>query len=160
MQNTEDARGQARLLIVGDDPEVAELLDNVLGGEGYAVERVVGETDLVGLVRQHRPDLLVLDLGGGTDEEGRYQQLDALRADERAAQVPVLTLSTRDSLAEGALASYTVKASIAAPFELAELLAAVRQALEEPPLAAVVAGVAPDQAPPAGLALAERLLAK
>jgi hypothetical protein len=72
----------------------------------------------------------------------------------------VLTLSTRPSLAAEALASYTVKASLEAPFELADLLAAVRDALREPPLAAVVPEAATDAEVPAGVALAARLLAR
>src|SRR5436190_11355577 len=156
-----DARGPRRILIGGDDPEIVELLDNVLGSAGYALQTVVGLANLVDLVRRQQPHLLVLDLDrDDLTGDAHFPTLDALRADPQAAQVPVVTLSTRPAHAEEALTSYTVKATLAAPFELDELFAAVRQALDEPPPVGKVAAAALEEAVPTGVALAARLLAE
>lgn len=54
--------GPPRVLIIEDDPEVVDLLTEILEGEGYAV--TVAEDGLEGLMklRTAQPDLAVLDI--------------------------------------------------------------------------------------------------
>jgi CheY-like chemotaxis protein len=158
---SKSARGQRRLLIGGDDPDIVELLDTVLALEGYATQAVVGLAHLVSAARQQQADLLVLDVDWqDLTDQTDYPVLDALRADPQTAHVPVVALSTRPERADVARTSYTVRASLVAPFELADLLAAVRQALDEPPLVAELGPAAPGGDVPTGVALAARLLAE
>jgi CheY-like chemotaxis protein len=130
---------------------VASLLED----EGYTAESLSETPDVVAEARRRRPDLLIVDLGRGSDQA--YQVLDALRVDSSTRQIPVLALSTLEAVADAALASFNVRATLAMPLRLEDLTAKVRQALGEPPL---YAQLAPDAPPPGALAQAERILAE
>lgn len=109
------------LLIVEDNPGMAELLREYLGAHGYAVTTVSdGHTGLRQALHL-KPDLIVLDvmlpgLGG----------LEVLRQLRCEANTPVLMLTARDGEADKVLAlelgadDYVTK-----PFSMAELLARV-----------------------------------
>src|SRR5690348_12684306 len=59
---TEAAGGTARILVVDDDPTVAEVVTGYLHRAGYVVDRADdGPTALI-RAAAHRPDLVVLDL--------------------------------------------------------------------------------------------------
>ncbi len=116
-------RSEARILIVEDDEGIGANLQRALASDGIDVEwgRTVAEA--ASLARQHRPDLVLLDLGL-PDGDG----LDFCRA-LLAAQpaLPIIMLTARDAeidvvvgLDSGAV-DYVTK-----PFRLAELAARVR----------------------------------
>ena len=52
----------ATILIVDDDPSIGNLLEEALTKEGYAVLRAYSGTEAVLLLRQTRPDLVLLDM--------------------------------------------------------------------------------------------------
>ena len=117
----------ATILIVDDDPSIGNLLEEALTKEGYAVLRAYSGTEAVLLLRQTRPDLVLLDmmLPGLSGEE----VLPHLKG------VPVIVVSAKidvddkvGMLLRGA-ADYVTK-----PFDIRELLARIavqlRQAAE------------------------------
>jgi two-component system, response regulator PdtaR len=114
-------------VVIGEDEAIVRLdLKEILEEEGY---EVVGETgrgdEAVALVREHRPDLAILDIKmPGMDGLAAAREISA----GRAAAVLVLTaFSQRDLIEEardsGAL-GYVVK-----PFQKAELVPAIEVAL-------------------------------
>jgi two-component system response regulator MprA len=120
---------QARVLIVEDDDDIAQVLQRSLRLEGYDT-RIAGDGEAaLGAANDFVPDLVVLDLGlpkiDGMDVARR------LRADD---DVPILMLTARDALearVEGLDAGaddYLVK-----PFERQELLARLRALLRRRP---------------------------
>jgi DNA-binding response OmpR family regulator len=52
----------ATILIVDDDPSIGNLLEETLKKEGYSVLRAYSGTEAVLLLRQTRPDLVLLDM--------------------------------------------------------------------------------------------------
>jgi Response regulators consisting of a CheY-like receiver domain and a winged-helix DNA-binding domain len=117
----------AEILIVDDDLNIGNLLEEALTKEGYAVLRAYSGTETVLLLRQARPDLVLLDmmLPGLSGEE----VLPYLKG------IPVIVVSAKvdvddkvGMLLRGA-ADYVTK-----PFDLRELLARIavqlRQAAE------------------------------
>lgn len=80
-----------RVLVIDDDPFVLELLDGVLTEAGYTVVTSETADDLCVQVAEHRPSVVILDLGmPGVD--GR----DAARALVASGnQVPILFYSAR-----------------------------------------------------------------
>ena len=86
--------GHKRLVAVLDDDErFAELVDVVLGDEGYRVAHLdAGLEDPVRAVRRTKPDLLMLDLHG-VGEEGGLELLKRLRGDAAHAGLPILVCS-------------------------------------------------------------------
>jgi len=113
-----------RVILVEDDPAIAEPLARALGREGYDV--VVHGTGRSAVEAAHQADLLVLDLGL-PDMDG----LDVCRSlRNQGLTVPILVLTARADevdLVVGLDAGaddYVTK-----PFRLAELLARVRALL-------------------------------
>ena len=116
---------KTRVLVVDDDPQMLRYLRDALTGAGYATV-VTGDADEVaGLVAQHKPGLVVLDLLlPGTDGIALMERVPQL------SDVPVIFISAygRDETIVRALdagaADYIVK-----PFSPSELTARVRAAL-------------------------------
>src|SRR5690606_31023073 len=110
--------------------ELGRLYRISLEEEGLEVDLVIDPGDVVSVVRERQPSLLVLDLL--PPDEQSYELLDRLRADDIARGVPVITLTTQSRLAETSLASYNVRASFAKPFELDDFVEAVRREAQVP----------------------------
>lgn len=120
------AASPVRVVIAEDEAIVRLDLKEILEEEGYDV---VGETgrgdEAVDLVRQHRPDLAILDIKmPGVDGLTAARQIGA----ERLSAVLILTAFSQRNLIDqarqaGALA-YLVK-----PFQKSELLPAIEMAI-------------------------------
>ncbi|MFG6448114.1 response regulator [Roseateles sp. BYS180W] len=115
-----------RLLLVEDDAMIGEPLQDLLRGEGYAVDWVREGLAAQAALRAHDYDLVLLDLGlPGCDGMAVLRQLRA-----RQQRVPVLIATARDALADRVAGldagadDYVLK-----PFELDELLARLRALL-------------------------------
>ncbi len=124
-----DAR-PARVLVVEDDDDIAQVLQRSLRIEGYEV-KVAGD-GVAALDTYHAflPDLLVLDLG--------LPKLDGIEVAKRlrtdGEDVPILMLTARDAL-EARVAGLDTGADdyLVKPFERQELLARLRALLRRRP---------------------------
>ena len=122
-----------KILIIDDDVTIGDLEQEVLEREGYAVQRAYSGTEALLLLKDSRPDLVLLDL-----------MLPGLPGEEVLPQlqgIPVIVVSARASVEDkvdlllGGAADYLTK-----PFDTKELLARVAVRLRESarsPLAAV-----------------------
>ena len=127
-----------RILVVEDDPLLAESLIRALQQQGYGVGHARRGHDADTLLRDHRFDLLLLDIGL-PDVDG-FEVLRRLRA--RSDQTPVLVVTAREEVDERVHGldlgadDYLTK-----PFSLAELEARVRALLRraKPTLASRIA---------------------
>jgi CheY-like chemotaxis protein len=145
---------RARILVIEHRPEIGQLVELTLRDEGYDVETLVSPHDVVGEVRDRRPDLLIMDLLPYEDDV--FAVLDALRVDEATRAVPVIAMTTSERAADAARASYNVRESLTKPFDLEALLVAVRISLRAPRMHF---SIAPPTGPAGALALAERIVA-
>jgi DNA-binding response OmpR family regulator len=87
---------EGTILVVDDDPGLRRLLGTVLRGAGFGVIDTDDGDTVANLVREHHPDLVVLDL-----KMQRVSGLEALRALRQAGQnvgVIILTASGEDDL--------------------------------------------------------------
>jgi DNA-binding response OmpR family regulator len=114
------------VVVVEDDPSIAELVDLYLRREGYRVLRASdGDTGL-GIIYRERPRVVILDVGLPGSKDG-YDVCRAIRAD---SDVPVLFLTARDDEIDRVLGlelgadDYLTK-----PFSPRELVARVRAVL-------------------------------
>jgi CheY-like chemotaxis protein/anti-sigma regulatory factor (Ser/Thr protein kinase) len=83
----------ATVLAVDDDPLALELLETVLGGEGYVVLRAGGGEEALDIARRDVPALVILDLlMPGMDG---FDVVEALQADPVTAQIPVVILTAK-----------------------------------------------------------------
>lgn len=115
-----------RLLLIEDDPMIGAGVQQALRQDGHAVDWVRDGVAAEHAVAGTDYDLLLLDLG--LPRRGGIEFLHGLRA--RGAQMPVIVLTARDSVADrvrgldAGADDYVVK-----PFDLDELSARVRALL-------------------------------
>lgn len=81
------------VLVVDDDPGLAELLAEYLGGRGYQVEVACDGPDGLARLRRGGVDLCVLDVML-PDMDG-FEVLGALRRDDALRRLPVVMLTAR-----------------------------------------------------------------
>ncbi len=79
---------KARILIVEDEPKLAQLLEDYLRASGYETDRVEDGRDVVPAVQRQRPDLILLDLmlpglGG----------LEVFKAVRAVADIPIVMVT-------------------------------------------------------------------
>jgi signal transduction histidine kinase/DNA-binding response OmpR family regulator len=82
------------LVAIDDDPLDLDLLEAVLGSEGWRVVRADGGEAGVRAVRRERPAVVVLDLLM-PDVDG-FEVVEQLRADPLVGDVPILVLTSKD----------------------------------------------------------------
>ena len=121
------------ILIIDDDAAIGDLEQEVLEREGYAVQRAYSGTEALLLLKESRPDLVLLDL-----------MLPGLSGEEvlpRIQDIPVIVVSAKTAVQDkvglllGGAADYLTK-----PFDTKELLARVAVRLRDysrSPLSAV-----------------------
>ncbi len=117
-----------RIVLVEDEPALRDNYTLALSKAGYDVHGFSDPVSALNAVRQHLPDVAIIDIGLGRDSEAGFDLCRRLR--ELSARLPILFLTARDSeldvisgLRLGA-DDYLVK-----PFAFAELLARVRTLL-------------------------------
>ena len=121
-------RKAPRVLVVDDDPGLAEVIDLLLTREGYAAERAGTVREALARIAATEPDLVITDLklpdGTGLDVISRLHA-------ERP-ELPVIMITSYSSLesAIGALRAGAVDYLIK-PFDNDEFLHAVDRALNE-----------------------------
>jgi DNA-binding response OmpR family regulator len=119
--------GQARILLIEDEPDIATFISLELGYEGYHVDVVHDGQKGLMAARQSAPDLIILDR--------MLPGLDGVELCKRVRQssdVPILMLTAKGETADKVVGldaganDYLVK-----PFDLEELLARVRAQLRQ-----------------------------
>jgi DNA-binding response OmpR family regulator len=118
-----------KILIVDDDRTTTNLLATLFQLEGFEVLTNPRPDDLGGLVRAQHPDVLIIDCHLA-DRDG-VDLLRELRAAEDLGALPVIMTSGLDRSAE--CLREGASAFVMKPFPPAELIEAVRQALEPRP---------------------------
>jgi len=79
-----------QILVVDDEPRIAEIARDYLVRAGFAVTIAATGTDALALARTRRPDLVVLDLG-----LPHMDGLDVTRALRKQSNVPIIMLTAR-----------------------------------------------------------------
>ncbi|MEN3342606.1 MAG: two-component system, OmpR family, alkaline phosphatase synthesis response regulator PhoP [Actinomycetota bacterium] len=114
-----------RILVVEDEPAIADAVSYALQEAGYAVDAVGDAGDALEVARGRRYDLMVLDLmlAGGSG-------LDVCREVRASSDLPIVMLTARDTETDRVLGlevgadDYVTK-----PFSVAELVSRVRALL-------------------------------
>ncbi|MFD5467380.1 response regulator transcription factor [Kitasatospora sp. NPDC127059] len=130
----------SRVLVVDDDPTVAEVVAGYLTRAGHQVDRAADGPAGLALARSARPDLLVLDLMlPGIDG---LEILRRLRADPDGAELPVVLLTAKGDETDRILGlelgadDYVTK-----PFSPRELVLRVQSVLRRSRAGAAAGGV-------------------
>lgn len=125
--------GVPRALVVEDDPLISQLLREVLDMDGYEVVAHVRDGALAaGAVREHRPDLVVLDVG--LPNVSGLDVLDDIKGRADTAHIPVVVVTALPTPDVDARARELGAAGVLAkPFPLSHLSEAVAAATSGAP---------------------------
>jgi two-component system, OmpR family, response regulator len=117
---------KARVLVVDDEPNIAELVATALRYEGFDVATAADGAQALATVRAFAPDLVVLDVM--LPDTNGFELQARIRADGQ--RVPVLFLTARDAV-EDRVRGLTLGADdyMTKPFSLEELVARVHAIL-------------------------------
>ncbi len=115
------------IAVVEDDPDIRELLDQLLTLAGYRVLLFQRGTDAYEQFRRSKPDLVILDLWLET-EAGGETVLGLLEQDVMTRDIPVIVCSGHIAVLKDKAAAFRQRGYgvVPKPFNLDALLAAVR----------------------------------
>ncbi|MCC5962450.1 MAG: response regulator [Rhodobacteraceae bacterium] len=127
----EDTARKAEILVVEDEDNIAVALNYLLTREGYSQTRLATGAGAVDLIRERKPDLVLLDVM--LPEVSGYEICQSVRADESCRDVRILMMTARGSAMERRKGlAMGADGFISKPFELKELREEVRKILSEP----------------------------
>jgi CheY-like chemotaxis protein len=124
------ARAARRVLIVDDERKNRQLIEVMLGEDGYHVLTASCGADALAMIEASAPDLVLLDvMMPGMDG---YQVASRIRSNPATAHIPVVILTSlgdQNSITHGLGAG--AEKVLAKPINRAELRACVRSLLSE-----------------------------
>jgi two-component system OmpR family response regulator len=131
------AGSSVRVLVVDDEPTLAELVTMALRYEGWQVRSAGTGMAAVRVAREFRPDVVVLDVM--LPDLSGLEVLHRLR--ERSPNLPVLFLTAKDAV-EDRIAGLTAGGDdyVTKPFSLEEVVLRLRALLRRTQVAEAVAG--------------------
>jgi DNA-binding response OmpR family regulator/two-component sensor histidine kinase len=121
------SRGSETVLIVDDDPDVRDIMSGVLSDLGYRVEEAGSGEAALDLLKDHRPDLMVLDFG--MPGLNGAEVAAAARQTKQGLRILFVSGYSDTSAIEKAVGKVTL---LHKPFRPAEFAAAVRSSLDGP----------------------------
>ena len=114
-----------RVLLVEDEPNIIEAIRFILNRDGWRVHTHSDGRDAVNVVRQTRPDVLILDVM--LPGKSGYDILRELRTEFAEAELPVLMLTARGQMKDRELAERAgASRFMTKPFSNADMLEAVQ----------------------------------
>ena len=82
-----------RILVVDDEPPIVRLMEFILARQGHEMLVAVNGEEALAKVREHRPDLVLLDIM--MPRIDGYEVARSLRADPSLAEMPIIMLSAK-----------------------------------------------------------------
>ncbi len=127
-----EATTAKQILVVEDEDNIAVALDYLMTREGYAQKRIATGAGAVDLIREMRPDLVLLDVM--LPEVSGYEISQNVRMDPALNDVKILMMTARGSAMERRKGlAMGANGFISKPFELKALRAEVRRILAGEP---------------------------
>ena len=123
------ATDRKRILVVNDTQEILALFRDILESEGYEVHLYSFAIDDLAVIREIKPDLVILDLLIGHEDQG-WQLLQKMKMDRETAGIPIIVCSAAIRLVQelqGRLKEKNV-GIVPKPFDIDDLLRAIDEA--------------------------------
>ena len=123
--------GVSRIAIVDDDPTIVQMLSDILTDEGYEVATATQSLRAFDRAKEAQPDLILMDIMmpylDGLD------QIKLFSLDDDLKDVPIIVITAKaralDPLGSEDLKALRIVDYLYKPFEIADLLAKIKQAL-------------------------------
>ncbi|HEV2798904.1 MAG TPA: response regulator [Pyrinomonadaceae bacterium] len=120
--------GRERVLVVDDSPDTLAILKVMIESGGYEVEVAESTDRALEVARSTRPDVIVTDIG--MPDQGGFELLKRVRADDALACVPLIALTGFASSSDRETALRAgFSAHLAKPVEQPALVHAIDEAL-------------------------------
>jgi putative two-component system response regulator len=87
---------RAMIMVVDDDPDSLSVLARYIRREGLTVVEASSGAECLEIIKQTRPDVIVLDLM--MPEMDGFAVCRALRAESASAEIPLIMLTARDDV--------------------------------------------------------------
>ena len=97
--------GGPTVLLCDDDPDLTEVLGELLTQRGYRTVRVTDARDAVHHARRQPPDVIVLDLR--MPGMSGWEAIEELKADPRTADIPIVVMSGLSPVDDPDLSAHT-----------------------------------------------------
>jgi DNA-binding response OmpR family regulator len=117
-----------RILAVDDNNDILEVLRYILEDSGYVVDTLSDGHFLFDKIKEHTPDLILLDIMLG-DMDGRILCHD-VKTQEATHGIPVILVSASHDIAATLRQSGAPDDFVAKPFDLDELLNCIQRQLQ------------------------------
>ncbi|HRO70391.1 MAG TPA: response regulator, partial [Chitinophagaceae bacterium] len=117
----------ATILVVDDDDSIRSLLQQELGDAGYLIEEASNGKEALARIRQHRPDLVILDVM--MPEMNGFDVAAILKNDPNTMDIPIIVLSIVQDKSRGYRIG--VDRYLTKPIDTAELFAEVGNLIEQ-----------------------------
>ena len=117
-----------RIVVIDNDPKILDAMQEALTEEGFEVAVFEDTKDILGLVKQYQPHLIITDyilegINGG-------ELCRQLKSNPETANLPVIICSAYSNILNS-LGFYGCDAFLAKPFELTDLVAEVELLLRQ-----------------------------
>ena len=119
------------ILCVEDEPEMIDLIRLILSRKGFNVQGAAGGVEGIRLVRELRPNLVLLDLMM-PDMDG-WEVYQQMKADPALRDIPVIVVTAKAQNIDKVLGLHIAKVDdyIAKPFSPQELLESVERVFSQ-----------------------------
>jgi len=118
------------ILCVEDEPEMIDLMRLILGRRGFDVKGATGGVEGLKMIREEKPDLILLDLMM-PDMDG-WEVYQQIKADEKTRGIPVIVVTAKAQSIDRVLGLHVAKVDdyIAKPFSPQDLMNSVERVLK------------------------------
>ncbi len=118
------------ILCIEDEPEMIDLMRLILGRRGFSVKGAAGGIEGLRMIREERPDLVLLDLMM-PDMDG-WEVYQQMKADENTKNIPVIVVTAKAQSIDKVLGLHIAKVDdyLAKPFSPQDLLSSVERVLK------------------------------
>jgi CheY-like chemotaxis protein len=124
-------RTAAVVLVVDDEATLRQLTTDVLSCNGYEVVQACHGKDGIAQLREHSPDLVILDLNMPVMDGWQFRAEQLGLPDRNLTAIPVLLLTAEDRSPEDQVAKLNAAGLIHKPFDPDQLLSAIQTALRD-----------------------------
>jgi len=117
------------IVVADDDPDILSIVAMSLETQGYDVYKAANGREAVDLVRDHHPDLIILDMM--MPVMSGYEAIVELKADDSTSGIPIIGLSAKAMATDMERATDVgIDGYITKPFRIAQVLTVVESYLQ------------------------------
>jgi len=112
------------IVVADDDPDILSIVAMSLETQGYDVYKACNGREAVDLVRDHHPDLIILDMM--MPVMSGYEAISELKADDTTRTIPIVGLSAKAMATDMERATDVgIDGYITKPFRIAQVLSVI-----------------------------------